>query len=83
MKVVPLLEPLPRVLIRSRRRTEAIEYPRGQVEEKTIKEKGTNRQHDRSYDVIDDLHVDHRATIVLPAANILKEQMMNDGAKIT
>ena len=53
------------------------------MEEKTIKEKGTNRQHDRSYDVIDDLHVDHRATIVLPAANILKEQMMNDGAKIT
>ena len=80
VEVVSCLEPLPRFVYTIEEKGGGDRAPeRPGIGGIFFKEMGTNRPHDRSRDVIDDLHMDHRAAIVLPAVNILQEQTTNDG----
>ena len=80
-EVVPRLEPTLRLVNTIKQKSGDDRAPEGPSEgSKTIKERDNNRWHDGSRDVIDDLHVDHRSTSVLPLVNILQEQKTNDGA---
>ena len=45
----------------------------------TNKERDTDRSHNGSRPVIDDLQVDHRSTSVLPVVNTIQEQVTSDG----
>ena len=80
-EVVSCLEPIPRVVNTIEEKDGGDRAPEGPGEGgETIKENDTNRSPDKSRDVIDDLHVDHRSTSLLPVVNILQGKTTNDGA---
>ena len=71
-EVVPLLSPLPRVVNTIEENGGGDRAPEGPMAGgKTNNDRDTDRSHDGSRDVIDDLQKDHGSTIVLPVVNMI------------
>ena len=80
-KVVPRVDPLPRVVNTIEEKGGSVQAPgRPMKDVATNKDKYFDRSHDGSHDAIDDLQVDHRPTSVMPVIHTIHERTTNDGA---
>ena len=71
-KVVPRVEPLPRVVHTIEEKGESDRVPEVPMAgRETNKGRNTDRSHGGSRDVIDDLQVDYRSTSLLPVVNMI------------